>query len=165
MNDLRIEDIYWIAGFLEGEGSFMRCGGTITVQAAQVQKDPIDKLVDLCQGRVGYYERDNPKHNNYYRWAIYGEAAELVMKAIYPIMSSKRKAKIGELLSWYATRPGRNFVKSGRKMCRKQLHEWTEANTFIHSNGGRTCRPCNRASKNAWQVTRRASLQLSGRIE
>ena len=37
INSLSIEKIYWIAGFLEGEGCFQRSGNTISVVASQVE--------------------------------------------------------------------------------------------------------------------------------
>ncbi len=146
LNDLRLEDLHWIAGFLEGEGCFGRCGGTVHVTASQVEKDPIDKLHNLLGGNVIYIRRDHPKQSNHYRWSAYGETAELIMKAVFPIMSTKRKNKISETLAWYASRPGRNFVKSGRKTCRKGLHQWNDENTYVDSRVMRTCRLCERAS-------------------
>uniref|UniRef100_A0A6M3J0I0 Homing endonuclease n=1 Tax=viral metagenome TaxID=1070528 RepID=A0A6M3J0I0_9ZZZZ len=144
LNDLRIEDLYWIAGFLEGEGTFCRCGGTIQISASQVQKEPVEKLYKLLGGFLAHIERKNvsPKWNNYWRWGAYGETAELCMKAIFSLMSTKRKNKISEVLSWYASRPGRNFAKSGRKTCRKSLHQWNDANTYVDSRGMKTCRLC-----------------------
>ena len=162
-NELRIEDLYWVAGFLEGEGSFCRCGGTIQVSASQVEKDPIDRLSKLFNGNVLYAERDhsiNPTWSNYYRWCVYGENAELIMKAIFPIMSPKRKNKISELLSWYASLPGKNFAKSGRKTCRSGRHSWVEENLGTKYNGGRFCRLCDRETKNNWQKIKRAELKL-----
>ncbi len=161
LNDLRLEDLHWIAGFLEGEGSFCRCGGTITVVASQVEKDPIDKLHNLLGGSVLYIKRDHPKQSNYYRWGTYGETAELIMKAVFPLMSTKRKNKISETLAWYASRPGRNFVKSGRKTCRKELHQWNNENTFVDSRGMRTCRLCERASR---KIRRELKLTTGGKL-
>jgi len=162
MNSVKLTDLHWVAGFLEGEASFSKCGGTITVQAAQVEKQPVDKLHELCGGRINYFERDNPKWKNYYRWAVYGEEAEIVMKAIHPIMSPRRQARIEELLAWYSTRPGRNFQKSGRKTCRKQLHDWNDENTFINSHGSRSCLVCTRITKNEWQKKNRLQAVLIG---
>lgn len=150
INDLRLEDLHWIAGFLEGEGSFCKNihksdgGGTISVSASQVNKEPIDKLYNLLGGGIIYIERknQNPKWQDYWRWSIFGEGAELLMKIVYPLMSTKIKNKVSEILSWYASRPGRNFAKSGRKTCRKGLHQWTDKNTFIDSRRMRTCRLC-----------------------
>lgn len=169
MNNLRIEDIYWAAGFLEGEGSFMKnrnkndCG-TIIVSCSQVQKEPIDKLLFIFKcGNISFYERknSNKKWSDVYIWRAYGEYAEDIMKLIYPIMSEKRKDQINTCLSWYALRHGKNFQKSGRKTCRSGRHEWTNENTFIDSRGKRTCRLCDRETKNRWQRIRREEAKLS----
>lgn len=44
----------WAAGFIEGEGSFSN-----TVTAAQVQKEPIERLHALFGGRI--YQRQNKR--------------------------------------------------------------------------------------------------------
>lgn len=144
LNDLRLEDLHWIAGFLEGEGTFCRCGGTITIAVSQVNKEPIDKMFLLLGGGILFIERknQNPKWSDYHRWTVYGETAEMLMKAVFPLMSTKIKNKISEVLSWYASRPGRNYSKSGRKTCRSGLHKWNTENTYIDSRGMRTCRRC-----------------------
>lgn len=158
MNSVRLEDIYWTAGFLEGEACFLKTGGSISVVCSQVQKEPIDRLNGFFPGSVLYLQRNNPKHNNFYRWSVYGEFAEHLMKLIYPIMSPKRQAKINELLSWYSTLPGKNYARSGRKFCRNGEHPWTEENTFVKKGSVtksgkeiRCCRICDRENKNRWQ--------------
>lgn len=159
--DLRTEDIYWTAGFLEGEGSFLKNGGTIAVSCSQVEKEPVEKLYLLFGGHLNFIERKNknPKWNNYYQWAIYGEVAEDLMKLIFLIMSPKRQGQIKKALDWYVTRPGRNYQKSGRKLCRKGLHVWEDQNIYFGKNGRKICKACCRISQNRSQQRIRARVK------
>lgn len=159
--DLRIEDLYWLAGFLEGEGSFGRCGGTVQVTATQVQREPIDRIFSILKvGNISIFLRKEVTGNTYHRWCCYGEHAELLMKILYPIMSPRRKDQINQCLSWYATRPGKNYVKSGRKTCRKGLHRWIPENLGHKKNGVPFCIICDRENKNKWQRAKRANDRL-----
>ena len=163
IDKLNLIDLYWIAGFFEGEGTFCRNGGTITVAVSQVNKEPIDKLYKLLGGRVNLIDRskhtiNSPKWSNYYRWTVYGEAAELVMKRVYPIMSKKIQNKITNLLSWYSSRPNRRFYISGRKFCQSGLHQWNDENTFVNYKGQRTCRLCNDLAQKRYRFKKRVNL-------
>jgi len=141
MLNVPLNELYWIAGFLEGEGSFTRCGGTIAVNASQVQREPLDRLQKLLSGSINRYMRDEIKGFFYYRWQIYGIKAEELMKILFPIMSPKRQNQISLALAWYASRPGRNFRKSGRTTCRSGLHQWVPEN-IEEVYGARYCRIC-----------------------
>jgi hypothetical protein len=151
-DNVPLNELYWIAGFLEGEGTFVRCrnklknglisrGGTITVVASQVQKNPLERLQKLLGGNIHYYIRNKEKGFFYYRWQIFGEKAEALMKILYPLMSPNRQNKMSLALAWYASRPGRNWMKSGRKICRKGLHPWIPEN-IVEVYGKRYCRIC-----------------------
>lgn len=159
-NDLRLEDLHWIAGFLEGEGTFCRCGGTINVSVSQVQKEPLERLFNFLGGNIICVTPNNPNRKTYYKWDIFGETAEILIKTVFSLMSPKRKNKISEVLSWYASRPGRNFVKSGRKTCRKGLHQWNDTNTFVDYRGKRTCRLCNRLAQERYRVKKKMLGQV-----
>jgi hypothetical protein len=157
MLNVPLNELYWIAGFLEGEGCFARCGGTIVVTVSQVQKEPLERLYKLLGGSpIHQYSHKNPKHNPFYRWQIYGKKAERLMKSVFPIMSPKRQEKIALCLAWYDSRPGNNWIKSGRKFCRKGLHAWIPENIML-AYGKQYCRAC----KNEWQRNKREEIKKS----
>jgi hypothetical protein len=87
-------EIGWIAGFLEGEGSFAKRGSGVT--ATQVQKEPIVRLLQMLGGRIYLRRRvDKPKaQKNRWLWTIGGARARGVMLTIYPLMSPKRQLQI-----------------------------------------------------------------------
>lgn len=94
-----MRDLGWAAGFLEGEGCFWSgTGGTITAAAAQVNPEPIAKLLVLFGGRAT--KRTNKhgvlgdKGNDLWWWEVYGARARGVMLTLYPLLSQKRKDQI-----------------------------------------------------------------------
>ncbi len=156
LTNVPLNELYWIAGFFEGEGCFARCGGTIVITVSQVQREPLERLKNLLGGHLNKYSQKCIKGNIYYRWQIYGIKAEEIMKNIFPIMSPKRQAQITVCLNWYASRPGVNFKKSGRKFCRKGLHLWIPENIKIDACGGKYCKIC----KGDWQRNKRKEIKL-----
>ena len=94
-----IPNIHWAAGFLEGEGSFNTAHGTLTVQAAQVNREPLSRLREMFGGNIYFQKRheDRVKFLNasdFYRWAVFGRRAERVVMLIYRDMSQRRKRQI-----------------------------------------------------------------------
>jgi hypothetical protein len=155
MLNLSSIDLGWVAGFLEGEGYFSK-GSSISVQASQVQLEPLERLQKLLGGSIHKYShKGKPTHNDFYKWGVHGMTAEEVMKLLFPLMSPKRQKVIAETLYFYSALPGVNLKKSGgRKMCGHNLHPWIPENLRIDSHGNRYCHLC----KLEWQRKQRASV-------
>lgn len=99
-------DLEWAAGFLEGEGNFRGADkgeGTARVRCSQCNREPMDRLVALFGGSMGYVERRSPRHQDVWQWQLSGARARGVMMTLYPLMSERRKAQIAGAL------PGRPF--------------------------------------------------------
>jgi len=62
-----IKQIFWIAGFLEGEGCFSSTRSTSHVTATQVQKEPLEKLHKFLGGSLCVFSRSAVNGNFYYR--------------------------------------------------------------------------------------------------
>jgi transposase-like protein len=97
---IKMMDLAWVAGFLEGEGSFCLLAGVAPrVTAVQVEPEPLLKLVNLFGGSIypkktaGY----GKKPVNY--WNLGGAHGAALMMTLYPMMSSKRKEQIHKALS------------------------------------------------------------------
>jgi hypothetical protein len=131
---LQVTDINWIAGFLEGEGSFVKTKGSIALQAVQARPELMDKLKFLLGGTTcisHQYGRD------YYRWTLVGSNAAGLMMTLYSLMSSYRKGQIKKALQfWRSKKPANKF----RTQC-PQGHGYTQENTRI-VNGSRICKQC-----------------------
>ena len=92
------KDIYWAAGFLEGEGSFRLARGTV-ITAPQVQREPLDRLQKMFGGTIAFRKRENPKHSDIHIWSVCGSRARGVMMTLYSIMSPRRQEQIRKSLA------------------------------------------------------------------
>lgn len=100
-------DLYWLAGLLEGEGYFgcnknSQCNyhyAKITV--AMKDRDVIErvqKVIGSGSISVDRYKRE-PHHSTIHRYNVVADVAESVMIQILPIMGERRAQKIDEVLS------------------------------------------------------------------
>ena len=132
--------LYWTAGFLEGDGSFLfGKDGSLKVTAVQVQRWPLDRLVDLYGGKIHLTLKShiNPKWGDVHRWYVIGERAAGLMMTLYPLMTEKRKGQILIALDdWKQEKPPKIF----RTHC-PNGHEYTEENIYHYKNS-RRCRQC-----------------------
>lgn len=143
---LKTNDLHWVAGFLEGEGSFTKCGSAITISAVQVNVEPIDKLHNLFDGYKRTYYRKEIKTNNgrYHRWEVYGRNAASLMMTLYPMLSEKRKNRIKELLAIWKKQPFRN----GDKFYCNRGHSLSGDNLYIDPGSKkRRCRTCKKMTQ------------------
>jgi hypothetical protein len=121
MAKLSNKDLYWLAGILEGEGSFgmTRCcvSGRVylypLIQLGMSDEDVI-KRVALLYGSA-YYPVKPSRVGNKLRWrtTLTNQRAEALMRALYPIMSNRRQARIREVLQKCADRKARPHGKRG----------------------------------------------------
>ncbi len=104
-----IRELYWAAGFLEGEGSFGLASGSICVRTCQKASEPLERLQKLFGGNI--YMRT--RHNQYY-WQLYSVRAAGICMTLYMLMSRKRKHEIKRSLNiWLKSRLSRELVKKG----------------------------------------------------
>jgi hypothetical protein len=163
-------ELYWIAGFLEGEGCFSvgirkegRQRKAIRVSAVQVQKQPLDRLQKWLGGSIGFVKASHPQHQPKWQWYLGSYNAAGTMMTLYSLMSPKRQFAIRQALDvWKA-----QFHKSADRKACPQGHAYTPENTkyskrkYVHSEGKvRICRTCLRAKWRRKDYRRRAILQL-----
>lgn len=107
-----LRDLYWIAGLIEGEGSFVihnHLTGTKSFQftMGMTDKDTINKASRILKGNPnGYFEgtRNSPTHKRIYRIKMSGVQAIGWMMTLYPLMSQRRQEKIKEIIGlWKRT--------------------------------------------------------------
>lgn len=106
---LSLEERAWVAGFLEGEGTFcatwrkdQNCP-RVSLTAHQVNKEPLLRLAQICGGNVrGPYKQKNSKASPYYVWGTSGyEAYQYISAACWPYLSQKRREQISYGLSLF----------------------------------------------------------------
>ena len=96
-------ELAWLAGLLEGEGSFSSPPPSdpkrVRILIEMVDLDVIERVSDL----VGLaYTRPNRRKDYWkqsYKMTIRGPKAVEVMRAIYPLMSIRRRAQIVRALA------------------------------------------------------------------
>ena len=107
-------DLGWVAGFLEGEGSFtLTAAKHPRVIAVQVAHEPLDRLFMFFGGSICEKKPNGFGKKPLRSWAVNGAKAVGIMMTLYPIMSPERKAQIKRTLAaWKSTPP--NFGENHR---------------------------------------------------
>lgn len=92
-----IRDIEWSAGFLEGEGSFIRARscyrGCELVAAGQNTTEPLLRLQRLFGGTITV-----PNERGVYYWQTYGARARGIGQTMFALMTRRRKDQIKTML-------------------------------------------------------------------
>lgn len=145
---LAMTDLHWIAGFLEGEGSFTPHHGAIRISAAQVQREPLDRLQAIMGGKI--YFKDNSERrrrgvvmsSDIFRYQLSGSEAAGWMMTLWSLMSPRRREQIeAALLCWKSKRPSGNV---SRRIINKCVigHEMTPENTRLVTTSKGVARHC-----------------------
>lgn len=105
---LLIQDLYWVAGLIEGEGHFglRRQGRDLFIQVAMTDCDVIDRLHSILGFGIMRKPSLLPSGKTVYCWSVtkQSQAAGLMM-TLLPIMGERRAAKIRKCLeAWKAKR-------------------------------------------------------------
>ncbi len=114
------EETAWLAGLLEGEGSFFSLrssvGGKVyrypVITVAMTDRDVITRVAELFGNGVYHMPSKNPNRLDQFRAQISGEGAVEWMKALRPWMGARRGAKIDELLKAWAERVPANVGRA-----------------------------------------------------
>lgn len=88
-------DLEWAAGFLEGEGSFVKTksGGRVSSANQRYTPEPLQRLQGLFGGSLRW--RDGERRWN---WYACGWRAVGLMLSIYPYLSKRRQRQIQRVL-------------------------------------------------------------------
>lgn len=137
---MKLTEIAWLAGILEGEGYFGWNHNSLTVQLNMTDLDIVKRAYDLmgCKGVMA--TRVRPGCKDCYRIRASGSTAAAVMMTIYSFMGERRRSVIYQcLLYWKAKTIRGKFAAS----CLNG-HLYTEESTLIGKKGQRICRTCSR---------------------
>lgn len=152
-----IRDVVWTAGFLEGEGSFTpggygrKRGSSPWISAAQVQREPLERLQGFYGGSISRAIRDKRFNSQpCHTWVLSARRAAALMMTLYRLMSPRRQSQIRHSLACWKERP---VERKFRTHC-PYKHEYTKANTYIYK-GSRTCRKCRNVKATACHKAKR----------
>lgn len=135
---LTTKDIAWAAGFMEGEGSFYYDAAgrasSLTVRAAQVQREPLERLQRMFGGTIGHYENGKGRKAQWiHQWYVHGKRAAEVIMTLLALLSPRRFEQAVKALEVWKAKPVSHY---DRRRC-KAGHEYQ-----IRKRGERTSRYC-----------------------
>lgn len=94
-------ELYWTAGFLDGEGSFTLCGKTPRVQATQVDVWHLEKLMAIFGGTISPKKPAGFGKQQCHSWALTGPRAVGLMMTMYDLISPRRQSQITRVLTFW----------------------------------------------------------------
>lgn len=150
------KDLAWAAGFLEGEGCFSNYGSPI-VTAAQVQREPLDRLSFMFGGNITYRKINGAAGRSIWTWRTHAYRAAEIMMTLYVPMSPKRKGEIEYALTRW--RASRLMKRSGTGLCARG-HPLDGYNA-VKVNGYIRCRECRNFLKRHHRAALKKALRLS----
>lgn len=107
-------DLIWLAGLLEGEGTFDAHSGKYPrIRVAMTDRDVVGRAASLFGTQVRLTLNRAPSKAT---WAarVQGAPAAEIMRLILPHMGTRRSAKIAEILALTDIPAGRESVAYGR---------------------------------------------------
>lgn len=96
-----VEDLYWLAGLIEGEGCFHKRRGRPTpiIQVMMTDKDVVIRAAEILgANRVRELKSKTSTGKTVYGVTVFGQRAVDWCHALHPIMGERRQQKITELL-------------------------------------------------------------------
>lgn len=113
---VKISDIYWVAGLIEGEGCFFIRRGNYSsgafstyreypgVDVGGTDKDVIQRAHAILGGTFSTANRKTKGGKTFYAVRLRGKHALSWMMTLYTLMGTRRRAKIKEILDkWRAS--------------------------------------------------------------
>jgi len=100
--------VAWLAGILEGEGSFLvRRNGSGVIQVAMTDRDIIDRLVEVTgAGRIHSRTPAKPHHRPAWVWHVRRHTHVVhIVTAVLPWLGERRTIAANKVLEALASRP------------------------------------------------------------
>jgi hypothetical protein len=103
MKDMTDTEVAWLAGLLEGEGTFFLHNVRLhycypAMHIAMIDYDIIERVSLILGRKIQIPKKRQPHHKQQYKIAIAGVDAEKLMRIIRPYMGKRRGTKIDNLL-------------------------------------------------------------------
>jgi hypothetical protein len=102
-------ELHWLAGLLEGEGSFMvgppSSPGLPVIAVNMTDHDVMARIGRIFERKVHLVRPRNARWQTSYQVRVLGRDAVRWMSLLRPLMGSRRQAQIDRALASYAPRP------------------------------------------------------------
>jgi hypothetical protein len=109
--DIDSEDLCWLAGLIEGEGTFLAgppsAPRSPAVQLSMVDRDVVERAGALLGAAVSVVPSRREGWKTAYCTRVRGARAVLWMKRLRPLMGSRRREQIDRAMASYAPDPRR----------------------------------------------------------
>ena len=124
-----MKDLYWAAGFLEGDGYFSKSSrsrpGDYMVGATNADEDVLQHLSCMFGHKVypyapGMYGPLTKK--KMFRWHVSGSKAIGIMMTLYPLMSLRRKSQIRDVIAAWKSVPVAKKYRTARGLTYTEIH-------------------------------------------
>ena len=104
-----VKELYWAAGFLEGEGWFGISAASPVISASQVQKEPLERLQKIFGGVISLRNNAGVRargtnSKDIWVWGVCGGKAIGVMLTLWTLLSEKRRHSIEKAVSAWRSR-------------------------------------------------------------
>jgi hypothetical protein len=151
-----ITDIAWVAGLLEGEGTFSNRSSP-TIRLTMTDGDVVRHAATLVQAKVsGPHHR--PKRRPYFVFWFHGAHAAAWMMTLWPFMGRRRRIQLTACLKRWRAAP----VQNKKKTCCKNGHPLSGENVEVLMKDGqvigRRCATCRRRTNRAYKTRRSAQI-------
>ena len=108
-SSLPTAELHWLAGLLEGEGTFMvgppSSPGLPVIAVNMADHDVMARLGRIFERKVQVLRPRNARWQTSYQVRVLGREAVRWMSLLRPLMGSRRQAQIDRALASYAPRP------------------------------------------------------------
>jgi len=96
----------WVAGVLEGEGSFVTKRVGVAVHCAMTDVDVLERIKALCGGNIyGPLKKRKAHYKDCWLWQLCGKEAADVTYAVLPYLCKRRLRQARKLTLKYETSP------------------------------------------------------------
>lgn len=99
---MKLVDIYWVAGILEGEGAFCAHGFGGRIMLSMTDRDVVERVAAITgtpSAVKPVQPRGSPSYLPQFRISIGGRRAIEWMMTLYPILSQRKQTKVREILA------------------------------------------------------------------
>lgn len=105
-----IKDVAWLAGLLEGEGTFGYFNGTPTIQIAMTDRDVIDRAAKTMGIKVR--APWTPKRGKtVYKCGACGVKAVSWMMTLYSLLGERRRNKVMPVIQKWLESPKQTYIR------------------------------------------------------
>lgn len=127
-------DIYWLAGLLEGEGSFCKAPPSQPyapiISIEMTDKDVVERVAGMFQTALVTPKKRSKKWKQTYRAAIRGKRAVELMKQLHPLMGQRRQGQIDEVLKSFKPDENHWTMKQSRWPDDEKLKEMAKTRSL-----------------------------------